>query len=263
MDLIEKRDPPQWVVDRVNLLGGSNLYGRPNYHVVWGGSRYHFVGGMFKHVVEIDGPIIGTKVGVVTSVPELRLMLAYHPFRWHLERWRGAEFYGLREDWYANSWDEEAQLHVMGDYPTEGDYEHVFYLAQCPHMKEGDTEWCIRCKASSGEYIPLEENMHMIEFQINALHRSENVSDEEERKALFLREDKKRAVRNKLVQERIENALRPRLATQPTSWQPGTDSRCSVPEAKIDHNRRQPLGRSVFQQSNFKLPEKKQGELDA
>jgi hypothetical protein len=259
--MIEKQEPPQWVVDRVNLLGGFNIYGKPNYRVIWGGNRFHFVGGMFKHVVEVSGPVIGTRVGVVTEVPELRSMLAYHPQRWHLERWRSPDFYGTREEWYANTWDEDAKLHRMGDYPTEGDYEHVFYLAECVHMKEGDAEWCVFCKASSGSYIPLEENMHMIEWQIDALRRSENVTEAEEKTALFLREDKKRQVRNKLVAERVQNALRPRLATQPTSWQEGTNSRTSVPEPKINPDVRQPLGRSAFRQSNIVLPGKKQEEI--
>ncbi len=228
-----RQDPPQWIQDRLTKLGGLNPYGKPNYRVVWGGNRTYQVGGMFNKVIEIkDEMIIGKSISIVTREAEMRTMLKYHPRRWHLERWRGPEFYGDREAWYRDSYDEESKLHTMGDYPTEGDYEHVFFLGMCSHMKPGDTDWCMHCQIDMGEYIPLEENFYLLEMQINALKKSENdMFTMAERNCLFMREDKKRQHRNAMVSARVRGALRPKLATQPTSWQDGT--RCSVPEAKI------------------------------
>lgn len=233
---IVRQEPPKWIVDRLSLIGGLNTFGKPNYRVIWGGNRTHLVGGVFTKPVTIkDDMIIGKECTIVTRVAEMRTLLKYHPERWHLERWRGAEYYGLRENWYRDSWDEESQLHTMGDYPTEGDYEHVFFLGMCSHMRTGDTDWCMYCQVSMGEYIPLEENYHLLEQQINLLRMSEDVlGTEVQRRALFMREDKKRLFRNAVVSERVRGALRPKLAVQPTSWQDGT--RCSVPEPKWGAN---------------------------
>ena len=258
---LEKHEPAGWVVERLNSFGGFNRYGEPNFRVVWGGNRRHTVGGMFKAVLTVKDENGGERP-IVTQVAETRQMLAYHPHRWHLERWRPPEYYGAPEEWYTNTWDEEAKLHRMGAYPERGDYEHVFYLGICNHMQPGDLEWCGLCKVNCGEYIPLEENVHILEQHIRALLLSEDVSDAAEKSALFLREDLKRQANRKRIQMIVQNAMRPHLATQPTSWQPGTGGKCSVPEARFDRELKLPRNRRGFSQSMGTMPDKKQEELE-
>lgn len=260
--VIEKREVPDWVTRRVDALGGMNQFGRSNYRVIWGGNRTHIVGGKFKKVVMVKSQenLIIPDRAIVTEVPEIRTILKYHPFRWHLERYRGPEFYGDPEEWYRETWDEECQFHVMGDYPHEGDYEHIFYLAMCVHMKPWDQDWCGPCRLTSGEYIPLEENINLIETMIKAFQRSDEVSKQAERRALFLREDKKRQDREKRVGEIVRGIMRPQLALQPTSWQDGT--RCSVPEASLETLRQLPHSKIGFSQSNKAMPNKKQEEIN-
>lgn len=213
-------------------MGGLNRYGGPNFRVVWGGNRTHLVGGMFKKPITVkDEMIIGKSVTIVTEVAEMRTLLKYHPFRWHLEKWIAPEAYGSREDWYRDSWDEAIQLHTMGDFPDKGDYEHVFFLAMCSHMKPGDTDWCMFCKASMGEFIPLEENVNILEMQIKALQLTQEVSKTDERLSLFAREDQKRQARNRVVGERVRNAMRPQLVMQPSTLMDGI-TRCNVPDAR-------------------------------
>lgn len=261
--VIEKREVPEWITHRVNRVGGMNQFGRPNFRVIWGGNRTHRVGGKFKRVLYSKSDIIGQpEIAVVTEVAEIRTLLKYHPFRWHLEKWLGPESYGTREEWYEQTFDPECNFHTQGDYPVEGDYEHVFYLGQCSHMKPEDTEWCALCKACSGEYIPLEENYHILELQIRALQMSAGVSKKDEQVALFLREDQKRQERNKRVSARVMEAMRPQLALQPTSWQSGTNSRCSVPEANLSTLAMLPRNKASFSQSNAAMPAKKQEEID-
>lgn len=258
--VIEKREVPAWVTHRVNRLGGMNQYGNPNYRVIWGGNRTYKVGGKFKSVLYVPSNIIGEKKAIVTEVPEIRTLLKYHPFRWHLERWRGPEFYGTAEEWYTQTWDEECQFHTQGDYPYEGDYEHIFYLGMCSHMKPGDTDWCAVCYAGSGEYIDLEENFNLIEMTIKAFELSAGVKAKDEQKALFGREDIRRQSRNKRVGDRVREAMRPTLATQPTSWQDGT--RCSVPEANIATLAALPMNKTGFSQSTKAMPSHKQKEIE-
>lgn len=228
----ERRDVPEWVEKHITSKGGLNAFGKPNFRVIWGGNRTHLVGGMFKNVTYFDDAE-GRKRAIVTEIAEMRTLLKYHPERWHLERWRGAEYYGDPDEWYQNSWDPEARLHTMGDYPNEGDYEHVFFLAQCSHMAKGDKDWCMPCQVGMGQYIPLEPNVQVLDMQIYALLKSEDVSQVAEMGALFMRENLKRQIRNKIVGDRVRGAMRPRIALQPTSWQSGMGSKCSVPEAKM------------------------------
>jgi len=257
--IIEKREVPAWVEHIITRKGGLNPFGKPMFRVVWGGSRYRLVGGMFKDVTRFKDAE-GREHAFVTEVADLRNMLAYHPFRWHMEKWMGPEFYGTQEEWFQNTWDDVAKLHTMGPYPTEGDYEHVFYLAQCPHMTAADTEWCMPCQVGMGEYIPLEENIHILETQIWALLKSQDVSKSAEMASLFMREHIKRNIRNKVVGERVRGAMRPKIATQPTSWQDGT--RCSVPEAKHNITLQLPRNKRGFSQSMETMPNKKQSDLE-
>lgn len=269
-DQVTKMYPPKWVEESITKWGGLCPLGKPNFRVIWGGNRTHLIGGLFSHVamVKKEDMIIGSpEVGVVTKVAEMREVLKYHPFRWHLERWIPPDVYGTPEEWYTQTWDQESNMHTQGDYPYEGDYEHVFFLGQCSHMKPGDTEWCQVCQVGMGEFIPLEENIHMLERQIWMLKQSQGYGlSEDERLALFARENIKRQVYRKSVSDRVQGSLRPQLALQPTSWQSGTNSKCSVPEADpriIEALMLPNKGRRTsFKQSNNFLPARKQEDLN-
>lgn len=281
----ERRETPSWVNEAVLLLGGKNRYGKPNFRVIWGGNRTHKVGGFFKTIVE----------GKPFDIPEVRELLKYHPDRWHLERWRPPEIYGTQENWYKDTWDELAQVHTQGDYPAEGDYEHVFYLAECPHIiseaaflaanplpnrkdfldfgsyseavsnwrlarnRVGIGEWCNPCKITCGQYIPLEENFRLIELQIQAFTLSDFVTEREEREALFAREHAKRRAEANRAEAIVRNRMM-EFGTIPHSYITDQNRRCSVPDARFNPAVR-PLGRSSFRQSNVKLPAKKQQEI--
>jgi predicted RNA-binding Zn ribbon-like protein len=69
-------------------------------------------------------------------------------------------------------------------------------------------------------------------MQIYAMLKSEDVTQSAEMAALFMREHIKRNIRNKIVGERVRNAMRPKLAVQPTSWQAHSGMRTSVPDAE-------------------------------
>ena len=255
---ITKRDVPAWVEKHITRKGGLNPYGEPCFRVIWGGNRYYTVGGMFNEVTQFKDANGDTRT-IVTRMPLMKTLLRYRWDRWHLERWRGPEFYGDSEEWYRNTWDEEAQLHAMGPYPSRGDYEHVFYLAQCPHMKPGDTEWCMLCKVTDGEYIPLESNIHILDMAIYGLLKSEDVSKSGEMAALFMREHIKRNIRNKIVGERVRNAMRPGWAVQPHSTAVG---KRSVDDAKRSTAPLLPRNRLGFSQSDHAMPRKKQKDIE-
>jgi hypothetical protein len=68
-----------------------NLYGEPNFRVVWGGSRLAWIGGRWT-----DHDAHGNKT---REAIELRRVPKYLPFeRWHIERWMPPESYGSPEE---------------------------------------------------------------------------------------------------------------------------------------------------------------------
>jgi hypothetical protein len=239
---IEKRDTPQWAADRVAKLGGNNYLGKPNFRIVWGGSRLHLVGGMFKKVVYVDAdegiPIIGQpkrQVAIVTEVAEMRHLHKYYPHRWWLEKWLPPDAYGDPESWYLDTWNEEAKLHSMGPYPSEGEYESVTYLGQCNHLTDNG-EWCGLCKLSFGEYVSLEDGIQVFEWHIWALEQSKSVTPGEQKRALMDREKQKIERANNTVAERVRNAMRPTFAIQPNSQGANPLASRSRPEPKYDPN---------------------------
>ena len=279
---------PDSVTERLTALGGVNLFGSPNFRAIWGGSRTHKVGTRWRDVVTLEG-----KAHVVETV-EVREPLKYHPERWHLERWIAPEQYGSQERWYEETWDDVNKIHTCGDYPATGDYEHVFYLAQCPHMyadeaaflqqhplpdrgkyfqfedyteavsewqetraRGGIGEWCNYCKLAMGEFIPLEPNLWLFERQIKLFQMSDNVGEREQREALFAREHEKRMAKRNRADEIVRNRMMA-FGTIPHCYNTDQQQRHSVPDARFNPRLYEPLGKSKFRQSNYTLPAKRQ-----
>ena len=271
---------PDSVTERLAALGGLNRFGQPNFRCVWGGTRTHKVGGRFKDAVTVNG----IPTGQVVEVVAVRELLKYHPERWHLERWIAPEKFGSQERWYEETWDDLNKIHVCGDYPADGDFEHVFYLAQCPHMyaseeeflrqhplpqrgqyfrfelyteavvewqeeraKSGIGEWCRHCKLTSGEYIPLEENFWLFERQVKLFLMSDNVDEREQREALFEREFAKRRESRNRADAIVRNRMMA-FGTIPHCYNSDQQQRHSVPDARFNPSLYQPLGKSKLRQ---------------
>lgn len=87
-------------------FGGLNPFGCPNYRLVWGYQRGHWIG---------DGY-------------HLKYTDRYrHRERWHLEKWAPADDFGTPEQWYAAAMVDlhGTMINVLGPYPAEGDYVRV------------------------------------------------------------------------------------------------------------------------------------------
>ena len=87
------RAPPS-VARRLEIAGGVNRFGRPNYRAVWGWSRLGWIGGKWEDR--------GAAGELVRETVALRRVPKYTPHdRWHLERWVAPEAYGSPREWYA------------------------------------------------------------------------------------------------------------------------------------------------------------------
>jgi hypothetical protein len=122
--LRETHEAPAAVARELELAGGRNRFGEPNYRAVWGWSRLDWIGGKW----EDRDPATGT---LLREVVELRREPKYvlHN-RWHIERWMPPESYGSPETWHAQTLEIEngRNIPALGPYPSRGDYEHCFTL---------------------------------------------------------------------------------------------------------------------------------------
>lgn len=120
----ETHETPVNLAERLELAGGVNRLGEPNFRVVWGGSRLTWIGGRW-----IDRDANGN---AIREAIELRQVPKYVPMdRWHIERWTPPEDYGSPEEWYARTTEVEDGIRVpsLGPYPSRGEYEHCFTLS--------------------------------------------------------------------------------------------------------------------------------------
>jgi hypothetical protein len=120
----ETHDTPQAVERRLELAGGRNWFGEPNYRAVWGWNRLAWIGGKFEERDPVTGFLL-------REVVDLRLEPKYPAVnRWHIEKWLPAEVYGSPRAWYAQTLEVAGGRSVpaLGPYPSRGEYEHCFTL---------------------------------------------------------------------------------------------------------------------------------------
>jgi hypothetical protein len=122
--LRETHEAPASVARRLELAGGTNRFGEPNYRAVWGWSRLGWIGGKWEDR-NADGELVREAI-------ELRWVPKYTPHdRWHIERWVPPEAYGSPRDWYAQTTESSGSasgVPALGPYPDRGEYEHCFTL---------------------------------------------------------------------------------------------------------------------------------------
>ncbi|HEV2448503.1 MAG TPA: hypothetical protein VGS58_21370 [Candidatus Sulfopaludibacter sp.] len=144
--LREQHEPPEAVRRRLEIAGGRNRFGEPNYRAVWGWSRLGWVGGRWE-----DRNAAGE---LLRECVELRRVPKYAPHdRWHIERWLPPEAYGSPRAWYAQTIERVdgppsiwAGVPALGPYPERGEYEHCFTL-------EGPRGEFVQLTPTAAEYI--------------------------------------------------------------------------------------------------------------
>lgn len=119
----EKYETPESVARRLELAGGRNRLGEPNYRAVWGWNRLAWIGGKFEDRDE-TGALLRERFA-------LRREPKYPAVnRWHIERWLPPETYGSPRQWYGQTVELAGGRGVpaLGPYPSRGEYEHCFTL---------------------------------------------------------------------------------------------------------------------------------------
>jgi hypothetical protein len=139
----ETHDTPRDICERLMAAGGANIYGEPNFRVVWGGSRLTWMGGRWT-----DRDASGN---VIREIIETRRVPKYLPVdRWHIERWMPAESYGSPAQWYEQTTEVEdgSRIAALGPYPARGEYEHCFTLSNAKRefipLSSAACDWIVR-----------------------------------------------------------------------------------------------------------------------
>jgi len=121
--LRESREAPESVARILELAGGRNRFGEPNYRAVWGWNRLAWIGGKFEDR-DANGVLLRERIEL-TKEPKYPAVN-----RWHIERWVPPEVFGSPRAWYAQT-NEIAggrNIAALGPYPSRGEYEHCFTL---------------------------------------------------------------------------------------------------------------------------------------
>jgi len=102
----EKLKAPAEYQAHVTAIGGLNRFGLPNFRIVWGQTETEMVYG-----IDANGRkgqhIVFKHQGIAA---------------WFIETWKPPECFGTPELWYSISWDPDAHMHTLGEYPWRGLY---------------------------------------------------------------------------------------------------------------------------------------------
>ena len=137
----ETHETPEWASEIAEVIGGVNIFGMPNFRVVWGQNRLGWMGGLWEDRHPATKQLIRTRF-------EMRLEPIYwmNPNRWHLEIWVPPVKYGSPEDWYSYTRKVHpsipfVSLAALGPYPSRGEYECAFtFETKAGEFKQIDSE---------------------------------------------------------------------------------------------------------------------------
>lgn len=173
---------PRELYRLITDFGGRNPHGDPMYRLVWGWERKEWKGGMREN---------GTAfLALVPKYPKRE--------RFHLEVWMPPEKYGDREQWAKDTHKliDGQIVEILGPYPAEGDYEHIW-----------------ECSDTDGSFLHPTENMmlrairqHKTALNMDRIKRRQEAQDYADSKEAALNSEKRTATRE-LAKEFVEKSL--------------------------------------------------------
>ena len=111
---------PPGVQHAAALAGGLNLFGEPNYRVVWGWSRLELRVGLHSDHDD-SGNLLRHEL-------RAEWWPRYAPRdRFHVEVWKDAAVFGGPDAWEDGTaqWVNGTKVPALGPFPSRGEYEHV------------------------------------------------------------------------------------------------------------------------------------------
>lgn len=188
----EARTCPPEYQEYVDKIGGLNRFGESNFHIEWGETPVEWVYGVDANGRKGQHAIL--KHGGIPA--------------WFIACWKPPECFGTPELWYALSWDEEARIHTLGDYPWRGLYMPASFNLYVRRVIGGGIRYGLPDKNGHRQVIdepsrleidamPLE--FWVLDLLIPNMLKEIDVTYEQKRVALLNRKTAETAAANKLA----------------------------------------------------------------
>ena len=199
-------DPPPGVQEYLTEYGGRNLFGEPNFRVVWSNGR---IVKRTRRFIDVDN-----HGNVIRQAVATRWIRRYnYPStrdRFVIERWRGPEFYGDPDNWQRKNTKliDGHMVQPIGDYPSRGEYEHIDTVEWVDASGKHWFAWPTR------EYVRfVVDSAHMVEsMTLEQIAEHQDGNEERREEAMF---------QNILAQ--VKDASRPFGGIQPFVSMAGLD----------------------------------------
>lgn len=191
-------DPPPGIQEYLTEYGGRNLFGEPNFRVIWSNGR---IVKRTRRFLDVDQH--GSVIRQTVATREIRRY--NYPAtrdRFVIERWHPPAFYGDPEYWQRSNskWVDGHLVQPIGDYPSRGDYEHIDTIEWVTNAGEHKFAWPTR------DYLRfvVDSVGYVAGMSINEIANTLTAKDEADDEALF----------NKYL-DKIKDASRPFGGIQP------------------------------------------------
>lgn len=139
---------PDYLTRLIETIGGTNMFGEPNFRLVWASERLTPSGGTWvdwpKNVAIKDRQ--DHKQRPLRRVAEVRMIRRYGPAQgWLLEKWCPPSIYGSPRRWYSPAIiggtmilveGGKRRLPSQGTYPSRGDYEYTGFMFNNDELSE-------------------------------------------------------------------------------------------------------------------------------
>ena len=165
--------PPEYQA-AITKRFGLNRFNDPNFRLVWGQTETVTAAGLNGY--------------------EERLLCSGQPC-WNVLRWKAPEVYGTPETWYAQNYDEQTGLCLLGPYPEKGRYE-----VAVPLMRKEVVNGNLVVEA-----LPL--NYSILDIVIPLLVQAEKISWLERKLAQEEEQKQENARIVNMIAERMDDAL--------------------------------------------------------
>ena len=120
---VHQLEVPQYLQDHLTRIGGTNLYGEPNFRLVWSGSRVTYENRKW-HEPATESSAAKTWYGIGRV---LKYRQPARRERYIVEVWRPPSYYGDPQTWMLRNskWEDGRSILATGPFPTRGDYEYL------------------------------------------------------------------------------------------------------------------------------------------
>ncbi len=175
-------EPPEHIQEQLITSGGLTPTGLPKYRLVHAPDRLSPSGGAWVDWDE-ELSLSERKQGVARptrTVNEVRMTPRYPeqtPGNWILEKWSAPQDYGTPEAWYLPRVtggtmefiaEELKYIACLGEYPYEGDYEHIGYCIPADALTVPVIETAVGRFERGLEELPATDRGRMLRVMYNA-----------------------------------------------------------------------------------------------